>query len=139
MHIDNPISIEWKFHHLGIATRKLSKEVDGWVAMGYKVEGDQFVDPIQGVTGIFLVGAGPRLEILESLPGRNVLDDWLERGVRIYHQAFEVKDIKSTIESTLNIGAKIIVRPMASIAFGGRLIAFVMFPTMHLIEFIELG
>ena len=43
---------------------------------------------------------------LEALPGSTVLDGWIERGVRIYHQAFEVSDIEGTLRAVQAIGAK---------------------------------
>ena len=131
------VSADWRFHHLGLATRRLAREADGWRMFGYVPDGDAFEDHVQGVRGIFLSGPGPRLELLEPLPESTVLDGWIDRGIRIYHQAFEVPDIRATLESTLARGAKVVVQPVPAIAFGGRLIAFVMLPMMHLVEFID--
>ena len=76
------------FHHLGVASPDLTAEVDALSSLGYAAVGAPFTDPVLGVRGLFLRGCGPQLEVLEQLPGSTVLDGWLARGVRIYHQAF---------------------------------------------------
>ncbi len=134
-----PLSADagWRFHHLGVATRRIAREADGWRSFGYRQEGEVFEDPRQGIRGVFLVGAGPRLELLEALPGSTVLDGWLERGIKIYHQAFEVPDLPTALADLTARGAKIVVEPVPAIAFGGRKISFLMLPVLHLIELIE--
>ena len=57
------------FHHLGIASEFLEGDARAYAALGYEPEGAEFVDEIQGVRGLFLTGGGPRLELLEPLPG----------------------------------------------------------------------
>jgi methylmalonyl-CoA/ethylmalonyl-CoA epimerase len=131
------ISEDWRFHHVGVASPNLVREVANWLAIGYVEEADVFEDPLQGVRGVFLTGPGPRLEILEPLSGSTVLDDWIGRGIRIYHQAFEVSRIDKALSLTLSVGAKTQRPPVPAVAFGGRLISFVMQPNMNLIEFIE--
>ncbi len=128
---------DWRFHHLGVATRSISREARGWTSLGYVQEGEVFEDPIQGVRGMFLVGAGPRLELLEALPDRDVLSGWLDRGQKIYHQAFEVDTFDADVEALCGQGAKITAPPAPAVAFSGRRICFLMTPMLHLIELIE--
>jgi methylmalonyl-CoA/ethylmalonyl-CoA epimerase len=135
--LERLVSADWRFHHLGVAAPRLAEEVASWGAIGYVNEGGVFEDPLQGVRGVFLTGPGPRLEILEPLYGSAVLDGWIGRGVRIYHQAFEVSHIDMALKSALSVGAKTQRPPVPAVAFGGRLIAFVMQRNMNLIEFIE--
>src|SRR5689334_17958016 len=104
-------SPDWRFHHLGVASQHMMREVEGWRLYGYSQEGEAFEDLVQGVRGVFLTGPGPRLEILEALPGSTVLNGWIERGIRIYHQGFETRDIRVTISSVLPFGAKVVVGP----------------------------
>jgi methylmalonyl-CoA/ethylmalonyl-CoA epimerase len=125
------------FHHLGVACRAIDADARTYYALGYRDETPTFEDPIQGIRGRFLVGAGPRLELLEPLAGSKVLDPWLERGVKIYHQAFEVPDLDASIERVLATRARLMVAPVPAVAFGGRRIAFVMLSNMTLIELIE--
>lgn len=126
----------WRFHHLGVATRGLARERSGWDLLGYRAEGDPFEDATQGVAGIFLTGPGPRLELLENLPQRSTLDDWLARGIRFYHQAFEVPDLDEARRGLVANRARITVEPVPAVAFQGRHIMFAMLPNLSLIELI---
>ncbi len=134
---DPPPGVDLSFHHIGIATRKLDQEEKHYRAFGYVREGDDFEDPIQGIGGRFLIGGGPRLELLVEMPGRDVLTPWLRRGVRMYHLAWEVGDIAAAIRSFVDARAKVVVEPVPAVAFDGRHIAFLMMPNLQLIEFIE--
>ena len=126
-----------KFHHLGVATRRIARERRVWEAIGYSQEGEAFSDPIQQIAGIFLAGPGPRLELLEPLPGSLVLHGWIERGVKIYHHAFEVASVPNSLDELLSLGARVVVEPVSAAAFGGRRISFVTLPSMNMIELIE--
>lgn len=125
------------FHHLGIACRDLDRSTEQQRQLGYAPEGADFVDPVQGVRGRFLVGGGPRLELLQALPSRSVLDPWLTGGDRIYHQAFTVPDVDEALKGLMAGGARIVVAPVPAVAFAGRRIAFVLLRTMAMVEVID--
>ena len=128
---------QFEFHHLGYATRGIDRERRVFENLGYRIEGETFVDPAQGVTGCFLVGAGPRIELLENSPGEETLTAWLNAGVKVYHFAYRVPDIEAAIDWARSKRGKVTVSPVAAVAFGGAKICFVMFPNGFLIEFIE--
>ena len=65
--------IALEFHHIGYATPSLEKERAFFAFLGYHLEGEPFADRLQGVTGCFLSGPGPRIELLENLIGANTL------------------------------------------------------------------
>jgi hypothetical protein len=67
------------FHHIGVACKDLGMETDKLKILGYAREGDDFIDPIQGVKGRFLSGQMPRLELLVPLYPDSVLSPWLVR------------------------------------------------------------
>jgi methylmalonyl-CoA/ethylmalonyl-CoA epimerase len=125
------------FHHLGVACTDLDREARAYALLGYRPEGPDFEDAVQGVRGRFLVGGGPRLELLVSLPGRAVLDPWLTGGSRIYHQAFTTTDLAASHADLRRAGARTVVAPVPATAFGGRRICFVMLRTMALVELVE--
>lgn len=125
------------FHHLGYATRGVEAELPMFESLGYVREGDSFSDPIQGISGCFIAGAGPRIELLENLPGSETLTPWLDKGVRIYHMAYVAAAFMQAIEWAKLNRAKLIVPPTPSVAFNGRNICFVMFRNGVLLEFIE--
>jgi len=124
------------FHHLGVACRDLDTEERTWLPLGYSREGADFEDPRQQIRGRFLVGPGPRLELLVGTPGSTVLDPWLSRGIKIYHQAFEVPALRDTIREFEALRARVVVEPVPAVAFGGREISFLMLANGSIIELI---
>lgn len=128
---------DMEFHHTGLATRDIDAEAEHLGLLGYQQEGDDFVDLRQGVRGRFMVGGGPRLELLQPYgDGKSVLDGWLSRGVKLYHLAYETADLAVTVSSLEAEGAKLIVPPVPAVAFDNRKICFLMLPNMLLIELI---
>lgn len=125
------------FHHVGVACGDFAKEEAVFAGLGYRREGEDFKDPAQGIEGRFLVGAGPRLELLRNLEGRDTLTPWLRKGIRFYHLAYEVNDLSAASDRLTAAGAKIVVAPVPAVAFHGRKIAFFMLPNLSLIELIS--
>jgi methylmalonyl-CoA/ethylmalonyl-CoA epimerase len=130
---------EFAFHHLGVACRNLDAEARALAVLGYEQEGEEFVDTVQGIRGRFLVGPGPRLEILVAVGDALVLEPWLDAGVKIYHQAFEVPELGEGITRLAGHRGKLMTAPVPAVAFGGRRICFVMMPNRMLVELIESG
>lgn len=124
------------FHHIGVACSDLNNEAARLAVLGYRAESDDFADPVQGIHGRFLIGPGPRLELLAPLPGTKVLDPWLETGVKLYHLAFEVERVDGVIATLVGSRARLVSGPVPAVAFGGRSIAFLMLPNLLLIELI---
>lgn len=131
------LPLGYEFHHIGCATASMERERNLFEFLGYKLEGESFIDPIQGIEGCFLTGPGPRIELLQNLPGKDTLTPWLNNGVKMYHFAYMVEDIMAALAWANSQRAIVVVQPVASIAFGGRRISFIMFRTELMIEFIE--
>lgn len=128
----------FEFHHIGVATQNMLNEETVYRILGYKKEGEEFEDPIQGIRGYFMTGGGPRIELLEELDeNSNVLTPWLRKGIKVYHVAYEVNDIQLTIDHCVSLGSKVIVKPVPGVAFGGREICFLMFPNLQMVELIQ--
>lgn len=125
------------FHHLGYATRSIARERAVFTTLGYRQEGEDFADPRQGVAGCFLTGPGPRIELLENLPGSDTLTPWLGQGARFYHLAYLVDRVADAVAWATAEGARVIVAPVPAVAFGGRPIAFVVFRNLLVLELIE--
>jgi methylmalonyl-CoA/ethylmalonyl-CoA epimerase len=128
---------ELVFHHIGVACRDIGPELRQFALLGYEPEGDTFEDPIQRITGLFIGGPGPRLELLAPLGESDMLTPWLSQGVKYYHQAYLTPDIISGIERFRLEGARVTVDPVPATAFGGRRIAFMLLRNMALIELVE--
>lgn len=127
----------YEFHHVGYATASIERERALFEALGYVLEGEVFEDPVQGIKGCFLTGAGPRLELLENLPGASTLTPWIGAGIKMYHFAYWVDNIDAAIEWARGNRGKVTVSPVGAIAFGGRRISFVIFRNGFMLEFIE--
>lgn len=125
------------FHHMGLACRDLDTEIKALEILGYQLESPFFEDPLQRVRGCFMVGAGPRLELLMPLDDTSPVMPWLAKGVKYYHQAFETADLRRAIDTLKARRGKVVVPPTPAVAFDGREIAFLLFPNMMLIELIQ--
>jgi methylmalonyl-CoA/ethylmalonyl-CoA epimerase len=125
------------FHHLGVACQNLEREAEAFRTLGYEMIGEVFTDPVQRVRGCFLRGPGPDLELLAPMDETSPLKPWLNKGVKIYHQAYEVESLKDTVRTLVENGGRIMSSPKPAEAFGGREIAFVMLPNLFLIEVIQ--
>ncbi|MCX7946507.1 MAG: VOC family protein [Hydrogenophilus sp.] len=126
-----------RFHHVGYACAKIDRELPFFQPLGYRCEGSRFFDPTFGVSGLFLVGGGPRLELLENLPGSSRLDPWLAQRVKCYHFAYEVADFAQAIPWFLSQRSRITFGPAPAVAFNGRPVVFLMMRNLQLIELIE--
>ena len=126
-----------RFHHLGYATRSIARALRMHNSLGYRQESAGFEDPGQGVAGLFVIGAGPRIELLENLPGSDTLTPWIDAGIKVYHYAYETEDLIASLAAAREDRAKVIVEPVPAVAFNGRQIAFAMYRNGLLVEFIE--
>lgn len=127
----------YEFHHIGYATASIEREQSFFEFLGYRIEGRVFTDPRQGVIGCFMIGLGPRIELLENSPGSNTLTPWLNAGTKIYHFAYWVDSIGQALDWARGQRARIVVPPVPAPAFGGRKIAFVIFRNGLMLEFIQ--
>ncbi len=125
------------FHHIGVACHNLDAEEEAFSILGYVRESPEFYDPIQGVHGRFLVGGGPRLEILRNHDDPGVLSNWLRKGIRFYHVAYETELFDACSEAFAADGAKCVVMPVPAVAFGGRMISFYLMRNLTLVELID--
>ena len=126
-----------EFHHIGVATKGIEKELPVYTLMGYEKEGEAFEDPTQGIRGLFITAKDqPRLELLENLPDSHTLDKPLENGQKFYHTAYYVDNIEAALEMYKNNRAKVISPLKESVYFGKR-ICFLMLPNMQMIELLE--
>lgn len=126
-----------EFHHIGVACRSFDQEQAKFEALGYRQEAPDVHDPIQRVHVRFLVGGGPRMELVRSDGQPGPLAPWLKSGVKLYHMAYFVEDLTASLASLKSQGARVVVAPVPAAAFGGRNIAFLMLPNLLLVELIE--
>ena len=126
-----------EFHHIGVATQSIEKELPVYTLMGYTEEGEPFEDPLQGIRGLFITAPGhPRLELLENLPDSHTLDLPLAQRQKLYHTAYYVPDLDRALAIFRANRAKTVSPPKLSVYFGGR-ICFLMLPNLGMIELME--
>lgn len=126
------------FHHVGVACREFDSEQRAFSVLGYVPEGPDFHDPVQGVHIRFLIGGGPRLELLRNDAEIGVLTPWIRKGIRLYHLAYETPDIADSGERLVKIGAKQVSPPVPAVAFDGRHVSFYLLANLTMIELISL-
>jgi methylmalonyl-CoA/ethylmalonyl-CoA epimerase len=127
----------FRFHHIGLACRDIEKEAKALRLLGYEIEGQHFTDPLQKIHGCFLVGPGPRMELLAPVDESSPIVSWLNRDVKMYHQAYEVEAIVPALAVLSAQHAVVVSRAKPAVAFGRRKVAFLMLPNNLLVEMIE--
>lgn len=122
------------FHHVGFACASIPEAL-AFISETHKVvkASKRVYDPIQQAE-VCLVEVEGKLQI-ELIAGKQV-ENLLSRNINIYHIAYEVEEIESTLTSFEKAGSIIISSPKPSVLFDGRLIAFVHTP-LGIMEFIE--
>ncbi|MBT4059473.1 MAG: methylmalonyl-CoA epimerase [Euryarchaeota archaeon] len=117
-----------RLDHIGIAVNNLEEGAKFWKLLGLLDDEDVEVNSEQGVKIQFLStlqGEPTRIELLEPINPETPVGKFIaSRGVGVQQLAFEVEDIKETIEHLLNNGIKMIDETPKSGAHG-CLIAFV--------------
>ncbi len=132
-----PTMMTLRFHHIGVACEKLGPEIDAHALLGYRQEREVFHDPAQRIRGVFMVNDGFRVELLEPAGPDSPLGPFLQRGQKMYHQAFETDAIEDAFARLVDAGAIARVAPIPAVAFDGRRIAFLMLRTLLLVELVE--
>jgi methylmalonyl-CoA/ethylmalonyl-CoA epimerase len=127
----------FRFHHIGVACRDMDKEAEALRLVGYEMEGERFTDPLQKIHGCFLIGPGPRMELLAPVDESSPIVTWLNKDIKMYHQAYEVDAIEPALAALSARQAVVLSRPKPAIAFGGRKVSFLMLPNRLLVELIE--
>jgi methylmalonyl-CoA/ethylmalonyl-CoA epimerase len=117
-----------RLDHIGIAVNNLEEGAKFWKLLGLLDDEDVEVNSEQGVKIQFLStlqGEPTRIELLEPINPETPVGKFIaSRGVGVQQLAFEVEDIKETIEHLLNNGIKMIDETPKSGAHG-CLIVFV--------------
>lgn len=128
----------FKFHHVGYATNNISQEMITFSYLGFKKESEFFVDEKQGIKGAFFKNnEGFRIEFLSNLENFSTLTPFLNKGIKVYHFGFLVKDFEKAIILLENIGMRVIQPPKLSEFFKKR-ICFLINKNMFITELIEI-
>lgn len=126
------------FHHLGVACPSLERARSSFKLMGYEQETDVIRDSVLGVSIQFLVGNGPRVELLEPFGHNSPLASWLRLDASVgYHFAYECEDFEKDLKGLATSGALLVQPPRPAVAFGGARVAFLSTRSRFLVELID--
>lgn len=133
-----PTTADWRFHHIGVACEDIDREAVYFEQLGYRREGPAFSDPGQGIKGLFLSGAGPRMELVAPIDSSStVLRNILVQRHKMYHLAYLVDDVHASLDLARTLRGKVVVAPSPAVAFRGFEICFVAFANRLLLELID--
>ena len=124
-------------HYVGLACWDIAVEAAAHALPGFTPEGPVFEDPHQRVRGSFHTLGAFRVELLEPLDERSPLEDWLRRGVRMYHVCYETDDLPRALAQLGGAGHRTVAAPAPAVAFDGRPVAFVILRTRGLVELLQ--
>jgi methylmalonyl-CoA/ethylmalonyl-CoA epimerase len=130
-----------KLHHIGFVVFSIEDCVESF-AQSLGATWDRIVipEPQQGVRVTFLQGPSgldPLIELIEPQGPESPVANFLKRGGGLHHLCYEVDDLESHLEFCESVGTKVIRRPVPTIAFGGRRIAWAVTKNKLVMEFLE--
>ncbi|MFZ0961350.1 MAG: VOC family protein [Terriglobia bacterium] len=128
-----------KLHHIGIVVENLEAWGQAYSrSLGLVQDSEIFHDPIQKVRVQFWRDEATNLlELIEPAAPDSPVSRELRKGGGVNHLCYEVDDIERQVGDVVAEGAILAVAPVPGVAFSGRRIAFVYFPKIGLIEFVE--
>ena len=131
--------MEAKFHHIGYATKSISKSQQVFESLGYQTEGGLVVDKRLGVVIQFLVNPenqNARLELVQDfVEGDNhPIPEIVKQRPGSYHLAYSVESIQKFSLANL---LRAITPCMPAAAFEGRHVRFFMSRDEGILELIS--
>lgn len=118
-------------NHVGIATRDIDEKVSELGDI-IKIVSQKIYDPIQEVE-LQLVKLGDAL--IELVAGKKV-EGFLKKGQSFYHVCFEVDNLEK-IKGEYEGKGIFLSEPTPAVLFNNRMILFVYFKGLGLVEFLE--
>lgn len=126
-----------KFHHIGLAVKSIQDELTFYKAVGATNISNIYNDELQNVKIAFFCLGGIRYELVEPLKPASPVDNFISKGIKIYHTCYEVNNINAAVDSFIAHGAVAVLSPTPACALGNNLVSFVLTSTNDLIEFLE--
>jgi methylmalonyl-CoA/ethylmalonyl-CoA epimerase len=126
-------------HHVGIVVEDLRLYAEAYQShLGLQADSEIFEDPIQKVRLQFWKdSSGNLLELIEPASQDSPVRKAVERGGGLNHLCYQVENIDEQVRLSLAQGAIPATGIVPAVAFSGRRVAFLFFPKLKLIEFVE--
>jgi methylmalonyl-CoA/ethylmalonyl-CoA epimerase len=128
-----------RLHHVGIVVESLAAHGQAYGKfLGLSADSPVYHDPIQKVHVQFWKDAGGNLlELIEPAGPDSPVARVLKKGGGLSHLCYEVEDFDEEVRLALEKGAIPAGEVAPAMAFSGRRVAFLFFPKMNLVEFVE--
>ncbi|MFL6451858.1 MAG: VOC family protein [Bryobacteraceae bacterium] len=128
-----------RLHHVGIVVQDLCQYGEAYVSfLGLTAASAIFEDPIQKVRLQFWKDAhGNLVELIEPNGPDSPVQNAVRKGGGLNHLCYQVEDIDQAVQSAIEKGGVAATGIVPAVAFEGRRVAFVFFPKLNLIEFVE--
>ena len=130
-----------RFDHLGVAVADLDRARADYEALfGYQLLSGPFDDPAQEARVCFL-GTGrpgePVVELITPLGDTSHVARVLKKGLGAYHVCYEVAALDDVIAACRAAKCILVSPPTPAVAYGGRRIAWLYWPSRQLVELVE--
>jgi methylmalonyl-CoA/ethylmalonyl-CoA epimerase len=123
-------------HHIGFVVRDLDSSTTHWQRLfGMVVVTEPVVVSADRVRVCFLEYPGGRVELIQHLEGCKAAD--ATSPSQPHHICFLCDDLDARVEAARNEGGIVVRPPVASEAFRGRRMCFVLYRDVGLIEWVE--
>jgi methylmalonyl-CoA/ethylmalonyl-CoA epimerase len=128
-----------RLHHVGIVVESLAAHGQAYGKfLGLSADSPVYHDQIQKVRVQFWKDAGGNLlELIEPAAPDSPISGVLRKGGGLNHLCYEVEDFDEQVRQALEQGAIPAGEAGPAVAFSGRRVAFLFFPKMNLVEFVE--
>ena len=133
------MSLDWRFHHIGIAVRDIVVARDVYAQLGFDCS-EIMLNPTQNVQLVFCRGSGPTVELVAPVDERSPCISYLKRvGPGPYHTCYYCDDLEKSLEQLKQMGIKykVIAKPQPETPSGQIRLMFLLIPACGLIELIE--
>lgn len=129
------MSLNFIFHHLGIATKSIEKCANIYSNLGYKMS-DVKIETTQNVKICFLSKMGsPLLELVEPLNMHSPISNIIKSsGTTPYHTCYEVEDIQKSLIELEDLNFRYLFEPIKSDVMEDGLFCYLFSQEIGLIE-----
>ncbi len=128
-------------HHIGYVVASIAESIDRWrLELSAISVTEVFEDPIQRARVAFLSlppDGLAKVELVEGLGSDSPIARFLDKGGGLHHLCFEVDELDQHISSMQAQKAMLVRHPKPAVAFGGRLIAWMLTREKLLVEYLE--
>jgi methylmalonyl-CoA/ethylmalonyl-CoA epimerase len=140
-HQEVPEDQHGNLHHVGFVVSSIETVADRFArSIGAIWDGKIIHDPLQVVRVSFLRGRGcafTQVELVEPAGADSPVERFLQRGGGLHHLCYEVGNLEEQLAFSRSVGGVVVRRPLPAVAFGGRLIAWVLTRDKLLLEFLQ--